>query len=74
MEKKKFYLISALRHDSLPFEKLKRHDSEEDAIESAEEIIEKRRQQGSPEMGFYILKVETYVGPVVAPIKVVKLK
>lgn len=71
---KTFYVISALLRDSSQLGNLQRHSTEKDAIEHAKSVIEKRRQSGSPEIDFYVLKVQLKVGPVKAPVKVERLK
>lgn len=73
MHKKQFYLISALKQDSNSFGQLCEYPTKKAAIERAKEIIEKRANEGQPEIGFYILKVETYVGSTPSPIKVREL-
>lgn len=74
MEQKVFYVVSALRTDSCPPGSLKRLNTEAEAIEHANYVIQRRRTVGAQEIGFYILKVSTYVGPVQPEIKTIKLK
>ena len=73
-DEKTFFVVSALRNDSGPLGCLKRFDTEKEAINHAKYVIGRRESEGQPSIGFYILKIETYVVPAKTPIKVVKLK
>lgn len=71
---KTFFVISALLQDSSRLGNLKRLDTEKQAIEHAKSVIERRRQEGSPEITFHVLKVVAIVEAARAPIKVTKVK
>lgn len=71
---KTFFVVSALREDSGPLGKLKRHTTEKEAIQHAKDVIEMRRQNGQAYMSFYVLKVQAQVEVVSPPMKVTKAR
>lgn len=73
MKEKAFYVISALRQDSSPLGVLKRFATEKEAIAHAQNVIDRRHNEGQPAIGFYVLKVEVFVETVKSPVKVVRL-
>jgi hypothetical protein len=74
MKQKSFYVVSALQHDSCPLGKLKRLDSEKEAIEHAKSVISRRASEGTHALAFYILKVCAVVEPQTPPVTVKRLK
>lgn len=70
---KSFFVTSALRDDSSPLGKLQRHDSEQQALDHAKTVIDRRARTGLPSIEFFILKVTAVIEPVAAPIRITKL-
>lgn len=74
MENEKYFLVSALQSDSLEFALLRKHKTEKDAVKRATEVIKLRRQQGSPEIPFFILEVKARVEAVAPKVTFTRLK
>lgn len=73
-KQKAFYVISALLDDSSTLGKLKRCETEAEAIAHAKSVIARRASQGDHPLTFHVLKVIMMVEPVSAPVRVTKLR
>lgn len=71
---KSFYMVSAMKPESCPIHRLRRHESEAEAVEHAKKVINLRAQNGASQLEFFVVKVVSKVSTMSAPVKVEKYK